>query len=199
MRAARLCASVILLTSLLACGEDDEEGNPPPVGSGSSATATATVTATATATASSTATDGGSSGTGDGSSGGPSGTAGSTGQAPFTVISGRLLDGGGGYALPITCLVRFHAPGQIEPATGVDTAVAFSRPFEVDAFPQSFALESADVPGLVEPGDTGFITVQCDIDDDEFYDDNAGGFYPTLPLGQITVPASSLDIQIGDL
>ncbi|MEM6291837.1 MAG: hypothetical protein AAGA54_11245 [Myxococcota bacterium] len=189
-----LVCSALLLLPLSGCGEDEEERNAPPVGSAGSAGSSA---------AASSATAGGSSSGGGGgsSSGGANtfGTSGSTGPGDFTVLSGRFLDGNGGYALPIRCRVLFHSPGQVNPSTGISTANLFSGTFVVDAFPQSFVISSDDIGGLVEMGETGFVTTECDIDGNNFFDDDAGGYFPSLPLVEVTVPASSLDLAIGPL
>ncbi len=192
-----LVCSAMLLLPLVGCGEDDEQRNPPPVGSAGSAGGSA---------AASSATAGGSTGGGGGggsSSGGATtittGPAGSSGPGNFTVLSGRFLDGNGGYALPVRCRVLFHSPGQVNPTTGISTANLFSGTFVVDAFPQSFVISSEDIGGLVEMGETGFITSECDVDGNNLFDDDAGGYFPSLPLVEVTVPASSLDIAIGPL
>lgn len=171
------------------CG-DDSDRSPPPIDTGPPMTGQ---TAGATSTSTGTGTDT------DVSSSSSSSSEGSTEIGEFTVITGSLHDGGGGYALPITCSVRFHVPGTIEPSTGVDTAFAFARPVTVDEFPQSFSISSVEAGGVVSPGDNGFITVVCDVDGDGLNDDSAGGYFPSLPLAEITVPASEVAIAVGSL
>lgn len=188
-----------LALSCFACGEE-EQRNPPPVGGASAGPNTAGVASTDPEPP---GTSGGMTTASSSSSSGPGTTSDGPGDdstgAPFTVLTGGFEDGLSGFALPITCLVQFHLPGQIDPSSGQETAVAFSRPFTIDAFPQPFAIESDDVPGLVMPGDSGFVTANCDVDGDGLYDDNAGGYYPSLPLLEVTVPASSLTIPIGTI
>lgn len=189
---------VILCVLLLSACEETPERNPPPVGSagggglptagtvdpsGSDTDGLATTTATNASTG--------------GSTTNPS-TGGST-SAPFTALSGAFIDGGAGFPLPIECAVRFHFVGDINPATGVDTGFVFSRPFTIMAFPQSFAITSEEISDVVVAGDTGFVTAECDVDGDNFFDDNVGGYYPSLPLVEITLPGSAIDIPISAL
>jgi hypothetical protein len=115
------------------------------------------------------------------------------------VLTGRFNDGNGGYALPITCSVRFHLPGEINPASGVETATTFSRPFVIDAFPQPFTIMSDDIGDVVAPGDRGFVTSECDVDGDNFFDDNAGAYFPALPMVEVSIPASSIELAVGPL
>jgi len=182
---------------LTACGSsDNDERNAPPVGGGGSGP----VAGSSTPTTSASGTDSGSGSVGTGLTMGP--TAGdtgasSTGLGVYTVLTGRFNDGGGGYALPIQCTVRFHRPGEINPSNGIETATTFSRPFVIDAFPQSFTIMSDEIGDVVVPGDTGYITSQCDVDGDNFFDDNAGAYFPSLPMVEVSVPASSIDLAVG--
>ncbi len=186
---------------VVACGEDDEDRNPPPVGSGNGGPMVGSAGGSNT-NGSATSGAGGSSGAGA-SSGMPTTgltmdpTASSTGVVLDTILSGRFLDGGGGYALPITCTVRFHRPGEINPSNGVDTATTFSRAFEIDAFPQSFVITNDEIGGVVMLGDPGYITSECDIDGDNFFDDAVGAYFPSLPMTEISIPASSIDLTVG--
>lgn len=188
---------------LTACGNsDDEERNAPPVGGGGSGPVGGSSPGASTA--------GGGTGTGGGGSGsvgtgltmGPTASETgdvSTGPGTYSVLTGRFTDGGGGYALPIQCTVRFHRPGEINPSNGIETATTFSRPFVIDAFPQSFAITNEEIGDVVMPDDTGFVTSQCDVDGDNFFDDNAGAFFPALPMVEVAVPASSIDLAVGPL
>ncbi len=191
------CFALVMLFAP-ACGEV-EERNPPPVGSGgASAGPVGGVSSPGSGTGSST-----SSGTDtdtdmDTDTDTDASSSDSTGGT-YVVLSGSFNDNGGGYALPITCTVRFHLPGQINPSSGISTATTFSRPFTIDAFPQPFTIDSDEIGDVVVPGDTGYVTSQCDIDGDNFFDDNAGGYFPNLPLAEVTVPGSSLDIFVGPL
>lgn len=178
-----------MLAAAAGCA-DDSDRSPPPIDSGSPMTGPPAGTGS-TSVATDAATEGTSSSTSTGE--------GSTEIGEFTVMTGSLHDGGGGFALPITCAVRFHLPGTIEPASGVDTGFAFARPVTVDEFPQSFSISSVEAGGVVSPGDNGYITVTCDVDGDGLNDDNAGGYFPSLPLAEITVPASEVAIAIGSL
>jgi hypothetical protein len=58
---------------------------------------------------------------------------------------------------------------------------------------------NTEIGDIVMPGDTGFISAECDVDGDNFFDDNAGGYFPSLPMTEVTVPASSIDIAVGPL
>ncbi|MBV1860783.1 MAG: hypothetical protein KUG77_20380, partial [Nannocystaceae bacterium] len=82
---------------------------------------------------------------------------------------------------------------------GIVTVTTFSRPFAIDAFPQSFTIMSDDIGDVVVPGDTGFVTSQCDVDGDNFFDDNAGAYFPSLPMVEVAVPASSIVLAAGPL
>ena len=202
----RRIAFSLTLCLVVACGEDDEDRNPPPVGSGNGGPMVGSASG---GNGSATATSGaGSTGAG-GSSGIPttgltmtpitnSGGA-STGTVLDIILTGRFLDGGGGYALPITCTVRFHRPGEINPSNGVETANTFSRAFEIDAFPQSFTITNDDIGGVVMAGDPGYITSECDIDGDNFFDDAVGAYFPGLPMTEIAIPASSIDLTVGPI
>lgn len=199
MRAHVLGLAFCVLT---ACGNDTEEPNAPPVGSGGGGPVGG-------ASSPATGADGTDGGSGSGGSTGGTGltmgpTAGessdaSTGTGIYAVLTGRFNDGGGGYALPITCAVRFHLPGEINPANGSKTATTFSRPFVIDAFPQPFTIMSDDIGDVVVPGDSGFVTSECDVDGDNFFDDNAGAYFPSLPMIEVSVPASSIDLAVGPL
>ena len=184
---------------LTACGNsDDEERNAPPVGGGGDGPIGGASSPATTAGG----TDSGGSGSGSGGTGitmGPTGGDTSTGLGIYAVLTGRFTDGGGGYALPIQCTVRFHRPGEINPSNGIETATTFSRPFFIDAFPQSFTIMNDEIGDVVGPGDTGFITSQCDVDGDNFFDDNAGAYFPSLPMVEVSVPASSIDLAVGPL
>lgn len=48
----------------------------------------------------------------------------------------------------------------------------------------------------MEVGDVGFVTAECDVDGDQVFDDNAGAYYSGLPLTQITLPASSINLAV---
>lgn len=199
----RRIAFSLALCLVAACGEDDEDRNPPPVGSGAGVPMVGSagdVSATSGASGS-----GGGSG---GSSGipttgltmGPLTDSDSTGAAPLDIIlTGRFLDGGGGYPLPITCTVRFHRPGEINPSNGIETATTFSRAVQIDAFPQSFSITNDDIGGVVMLGDPGYVTSECDIDGDNFFDDAVGAYFPTLPMTEISIPASSIDLTVGPI
>ena len=193
------------LCLVVACGEDDEDRNPPPVGSGNGGPMVGSASG---GNGSATATSGaGSTGAG-GSSGIPTtgltmtpitNSGSSSGSVLDIILTGRFLDGGGGYALPITCTVRFHRPGEINPSNGVETANTFSRAFEIDAFPQSFTITNDDIGGVVMAGDPGYITSECDIDGDNFFDDAVGAYFPGLPMTEIAIPASSIDLTVGPI
>lgn len=199
----RRIAFSLALCLVVACGEDDEDRNPPPVGSGNGGPMVGSASGSNT-NGSATSGAGASTGAG-GSSGiqtggltmGPLTTASSSGAVLDTILTGRFLDGGGGFALPITCTVRFHRPGEINPSNGVDTASTFSRAFEIDAFPQSFTITNDEIGGVVMLGDPGYITSECDIDGDNFFDDQVGAFFPGLPMTEIAIPASSIDLTVG--
>lgn len=124
---------------------------------------------------------------------------GSTGALLDTILTGRFLDGGGGYALPITCTVRFHRPGEINPSNGVEMSNTFSRAVEIDAFPQSFTITNDDIGGVVMLGDPGYVTSECDVDGDNFFDDAVGAYFPALPMTEISIPASSIDLTVGPI
>jgi hypothetical protein len=62
-------------------------------------------------------------------------------------------------------------------------------------FPQNFEIESAAVP-MVEEGVEGYIVAQCAADDDGLFDDGLIGYYPSLPLQRVTVPADNVFIPI---
>ncbi len=197
MRALRLSLALCMLS---ACGDDEEERNAPPVGSGGGGPGGGVSGATGIGTDS--AGSGGSSGPGM-TTGGPGpltgGAASTTGSVPYAVLTGRFNDGGGGYALPIQCTVRFHRPGEINPANGVESATTFSRPFVIDAFPQSFTIMSDEIGDVAMMGDPGYVSSECDIDGDNFFDDNAGAYFPGLPMTEITIPASSIDLAVGPI
>ncbi|MGH1343996.1 MAG: hypothetical protein ACRBN8_20730 [Nannocystales bacterium] len=185
--------------ALTACGNSDEEQrNAPPVGSGGGPAGGSSPVLTG-----GTDTDpGGSDSVGTGLSMGP--TSGGTGDAStgvgiYAVLTGRFEDGGGGYALPITCTVTFHRPGEINPSNGIESATTFSRPFLIDAFPQSFTIMNDEIGDVVVPDDPGYVTSQCDVDGDNFFDDNAGAYFPSLPMVEISIPASSIDLAVGPL
>ncbi len=189
------------LCVLTACGTGDtEEPNAPPVGGGSGPVGGGSSPTTIGGTG-----DNGGSGSDSGGTAltmGPTATDGadtSTGLGIYAVLTGRFADGGGGYALPIQCSVRFHLPGEINPSNGIETATTFSRPFVIDAFPQSFTIMSDDIGDVVAPGDSGFVTSECDVDGDNFFDDNVGAYFPSLPMVEVSVPASSIDLAVGPL
>ncbi|MBV1862270.1 MAG: hypothetical protein KUG77_27875 [Nannocystaceae bacterium] len=104
----------LALCVLPACGTgDDEKRNAPPVGGGSGPVGGGS----SAPTTGSSDTDGGSGSGSDSGTGltmGPPTASGgtSTGSGPYAVLTGRFTDGGGGYALPIQCTVRFHRPGE---------------------------------------------------------------------------------------
>jgi len=182
---------------LTACGNsDNEEPNAPPVGGGSGPVGGGSSPVTTAGGTDS----GGGSGSGTGVTTGPTGTDdASTGPGIYAVLTGRFTDGGGGYALPIQCTVRFHRPGEINPSNGIETATTFSRPFVIDAFPESFTIMSDEIGDVVVPGDPGYITSECDVDGDNFFDDNAGAYFPSLPMVEVSVPASAIDLAVGPL
>ncbi len=184
---------------LTACGNsDDQERNAPPVGGGGSGPVGGASSPATTAGGTDSA--GGSGSVGTGLTMGPSGTGdASTGLGVYAVLTGRFTDGGGGYALPIQCTVRFHRPGEINPSNGIETATTFSRPFVIDAFPQSFTIMSDEIGDVVVPDDNGYVTSECDVDGDNFFDDNAGAYFPSLPMVEVSVPASSIDLAVGPL
>lgn len=126
-------------------------------------------------------------------------TGSSSGSVLDTVFTGRFLDGGGGYALPLTCTVRFHSPGEINPSNGVDTATTFIRAFEIDAFPQSFTITNDEIGGIAMRGDPGYVSSECDVDGNRIFDDDVGAFFPGLPMTEISIPASSIDLTVGPL
>jgi len=195
----RWVALGLALLTFAACSGDEEERNAPPIGSGAGGPLGGGG-ASASATTGS-ATDGQTDGTDSASTGGtgvlPTTTA-STGPDEFTVISGRFRSQGEGVPGQIQCRVLFHRPGQINPATGVATGSAFGRAFPIDAFPQSFAITSTEVGGAVERGETGFISAECDVDGDNFYDDQTGALFAGLPMQEVTVPVSSVDLLISN-
>lgn len=193
----RLVLSSLAACLCLACAEPKER-NAPPVGSGGGGPYSGGPPSASTATASDTNDDGSSGDPTGGLTMGPTGGA-STGASEYAVITGRFNDGGGGYALPIQCSVKFHRPGEINPTNGIETATTFSRPFIIDQFPESFTIMNTEIGDIVMPGDTGFISAECDVDGDNFFDDNAGGYFPSLPMTEVTVPASSIDIAVGPL
>ncbi len=136
---------------------------------------------------------------GSGSGGSSSGDSGSSTGSPAVVVSGRFVDGDGGYFLPIQCAVRFHGPDEINPNTGVEFDTTFSYPFTIEDYPQSFVVTIADIGGGVSEGDLGFVTAQCDVDGDNFFDDAAGAYFPTLPMTEVELPVSNLELSIGPI
>lgn len=181
---------------IVACGEDEPERNPPPVGSGGGGPIGG-------ASGSATDTDGtGSDGssTGGSDTGGPvipTATIGGTGDTPYAVLTGSFVDGGGGYALPITCRVKFHSLGEINPSNGVESGETFNSAIVIDAYPQAFTIMSDEIGDVVMIGDAGYVSSECDIDGDNFFDDAAGAYYPGLPMTQISIPASSIILAVG--
>ncbi len=184
---------------LTACGFDDDERNAPPLGSGGGGGPVGSASSPATTATDGSGGSGSSGGSGTGLTMGPtaSDSDASTGPGIYAVLTGRFNDGGGGYALPITCTIRFHRPGEINPSNGIETATTFTRPFLIDAFPQSFTIMNDEIGDVVAPGDPGFISSECDIDGDNFFDDGAGAYFPALPMVQVSVPASSIDLAVG--
>jgi hypothetical protein len=183
----------VLALVLAGCG-DSEGSEPPPIGPGS-ANGTLTVGAT-------TATDTNATGTATGtdSDTAPTGMqADSTSVGPdeFVVISGGFVDGGASVNLPIECQVTFYEPGQIEPSTAMEQGGFLFRlsGFVVDAYPQSFEIQSAQVP-MVERGQEGYAAARCDGDGDGQYDDGLVGYFPALPLQRVTIPATNVFIPI---
>jgi len=137
-----------------------------------------------------------SSGTGLDTDGTGTGTTG----APYAVLRGSYVDGGAGFIPPFNCRVKFYALGSINPSTGEEVMEeVFHAAFIVDAYPQSFEITSDQLGGVVQMGDTGFVTAECDIDNDQVFDDNAGAYYAGLPLTQITLPASSVNLAVINL
>ena len=195
----RMISGPALVLALGACG-DSESGNPPPVGSGP-------MTLTAADTGQMMMSSGGSD---ESTAGNDTMTMGTTSSSMddsttgppemFTVISGEFVDGGGGVQVPIECRIRFWAPGHIEPSTGVDTGeFLFQRGgFVVDEFPQAYSISNDEV-SMIDFGMVGYAGAQCDADANGQFDDDVGGFYPTLPLEQITVPSSGVDFAIAPL
>lgn len=188
----RSVALSLVFCSFIGCGTDEPERNPPPVGSAGGGpgggvsgagtttdTDTDTGTGTDTALPTSTATDSGTGTTG-----------------PFPVLRGSFVDGGAGFLPEFTCRVKFHSLGEINPSTGQETGVTFNAAFVIDAYPQSFEITSDQLGGIVEVGDVGFVTAECDVDGDQVFDDNAGAYYSGLPLTQITLPASSINLAV---
>lgn len=193
MRAFIPCT--LALGLLVACGES-EERNAPPVGSGGGAGPVTAGSGTPTSGGSETDT---ANADDSGSTGGitmPTAGAESTGPAVYAVVTGRFNDGGGGYPLPIRCQVRFHRPGEINPTNGLENATTFSRVFTIDAFPQPFTISNTEIGDIVMMGDTGFVTTHCDVNGDNLFDDGAGAYFPGLPLTEVSIPASSIDLNV---
>ena len=179
----RMCSVLVLV--LAACKEDDEPNYAPlttgpattlPIGSGTGDATEGPATESAT-----------------------DGMTMSTGAPEeFTVLDGAFVDGDAAVALPIECRIRFYEPGQIEPSTGVEQGGGYLFQlggFVIDAYPQSFTVESASVP-TVEIGAEGYIAAQCSTDGDSLPDGMVGGWFPALPLQRVTVPASNIFIPI---
>lgn len=122
----------------------------------------------------------------------------SGGPAVYTILSGQFTDNGS-FLPPITCTVKFHLPGQIDPSSGLETDNAFTQAFVIDAFPQPFSITNEQVGNVVVMGDTGFVTSECDTDGDEFFDDGVGAYFPGLPLSEISLPASSIELVLGPI
>jgi|GEM_PF-2374698 len=199
MRATGLSFALCLL---IACGEDEPERNAPPVGSGGGGPVTAGGGVATTDSGSDTDTDtdtAGSTGSGGLTMGPDSADPTTGGMGSYAVLSGSFLDGGGGYSLPIQCSVEFHLPGQINPSNGNVTSTTFSRSFLVESFPRSFTIMNDEIGDVVETGDTGYVSSRCDVDSNGFFDDDSGAFFPSLPMLEITIPASSIDLSVGPL
>jgi hypothetical protein len=183
----------VLALVLAACGESEEE-NPPPISTGPSSTVTIGSGGSATDTDDTAATDASSESTGmpqDSSTGPPE---------EFTVIAGAFIQGNAAVNLPIGCRIAFYEPGQVEPSTGIAQGGFLFQlgGFTVDAYPQSFAIESAQTP-MVEYGVEGYVVAECDADNDGVFDDDLVGYYPELPLQLVTVPASNIFIPISSM
>ena len=186
------------MSSVSDSGTTDSSGTGTGTGTDTGTTdGTTTDSGSTTADTSSSSTGGGTSGSASGSTGGTDG--GSTG-AVTDLLSGQFVDGSGGtYVPPFTCSIRFHAPGEIEPTTGVDSGFTLQQTFTIDSFPSDWVVTAQSSGGAINVGDTGYVTASCDTDGDFLNDDNVGGWYPTLPLDLVTVPAAGLDISIADL
>lgn len=185
----------MIALALAGCGNEGTE-DPPPVSSSSNGTLPVTSAGTGTDTDTDTGTD--SQGTMSASGPVTSSDSGSeTAGQPFTVLRGGFTDGGAMARLPIECRITFYEPGQIEPSTG-ETQGGFLFQlggFTIDMFPENFEIESTEVP-MVEEGVEGYIVAQCAADDDGLFDDGLIGYYPSLPLQRVTVPADNVFIPI---
>jgi hypothetical protein len=211
--------SMVMLAPMSGCGEDDGSGNVPVAGapttslsagnqsagaSGDTSTGTGTTDGTTTDEMTGGDTTSGTDTTGPGSTGGDDTTAstgaGSTGSPVTDLLSGQFVDGSSGtHVPPFTCAIRFFAPGQIDPATGNDTGFTLQQTFTVDAFPSDWTVTVQSAGGNIDVNDNGYVAAVCDTDGDLLYDDDVGGWYAALPLTQVTVPATGLDISVMDL
>lgn len=191
----RMCS--VLMLVLAGCGDSDGEVKPLPLTSGF-------VTTLPPTTVSTTDTDGSTDGSTDGATdtGAMTSMAGDSTEGPdeFIVLEGAFIDGGAPVDLPVQCRITFYMPGQIEPSSGVEQGGFLFQlgGFTIDAYPQSYAVESTRVP-MVERGVEGYVAAQCDANGNGLFDDSIGGWFPGLPLQRVTVPASNVYISIQTL
>lgn len=192
---------LVALACVGACAEDESRYPPPgkwvyppsPIGGAEDTTGSLTTSNADTGGDTGTRGDTGTADTGTADTGSDTGTAVRDLLAGVFVPAAEV-----DYTLPIQCAIRFHAPGLIEPSTGIDSGHTLLRSFPVAAWPSSFAV-TAQETGVLEPGDIGFVTAQCDVDDDGLLNDGVGGYWPGLPLEQVTIPATDLELVIGPL
>lgn len=117
----------------------------------------------------------------------------STTAGTEVLVSGQLLDGPS-KLVPVTCYLRLHVLESLDPGSGLPLESIYEGGVPISALPQPYVITTAQAD-LVGPGDTVYVSTICDVDGDGA-PDSIGGWYPSIPLEPVDVPASNIDMTL---
>lgn len=120
-------------------------------------------------------------------------TGGSTTAGSEVLVSGQLLDGPA-ELVPLVCYIRLHVLDSLDPGSGLPLESVYEGGVPISALPQPYTITTAQAD-LVGPGDAVYVSTICDVDGDGA-PDSIGGWYPSLPLQPVDLPASNIDMTL---